>query len=212
MDPGTAEAHVLDVAEELFYSCGIQTVGMDDIRNASGVSLKRLYQLFPGKEQLVTAFLQRRDVRWRQRLADHVDTYSRPDERILAVFDWLYGWFSEPGYRGCAWINSFGELGATSSAVAEEARNHKAAFKRYLNGLADDAGLPSSFADHLLLLAEGAMVTAAITGSPQPAHQAKEAVQLLLSSAGTAEPTRISENVADALWSQKVPKAPTVQA
>jgi AcrR family transcriptional regulator len=180
MDHETAEARALDVAEELFYSRGIQAVGMDDIRTASGVSLKRLYQLFPAKEQLVTAFLQRRDIRWRQRLADHVDTYDTPDERILAVFDWLYGWFGEPGYRGCAWINSFGELGATSGAVAEEARNHKAAFKRYLDGLADDAGLPSSFADHLLLLAEGAMVTAAITGSPQPAHHAKDAVQLLL--------------------------------
>jgi AcrR family transcriptional regulator len=189
MDRETAEAHALDVAEQLFYSRGIQAVGMDDIRNASGVSLKRLYQLFPAKEQLVTAFLQRRDVRWRQLLVDHVDAYGTPDERILAVFDWLYGWFGEPGYRGCAWINSFGELGATSIAVAEEARNHKAAFKRYLDGLVDDAGLPSSFADHLLLLAEGAMVTAAITGSPQPAHHAKVAVQLLFSSA--RGPTRI---------------------
>ena len=189
MDRETAEVHALDVAEELFYSRGIQAVGMDDIRNASGVSLKRLYQLFPAKEQLVTAFLQRRDVRWRQLLVDHVDTYDTPDERILAVFDWLYGWFGEPGYRGCAWINSFGELGATSIAVAEEARNHKAAFKRYLDGLVHDAGLPSSFADHLLLLAEGAMVTAAITGSPQPAHHAKVAVQLLFSSA--RGPTRI---------------------
>jgi AcrR family transcriptional regulator len=191
MDRETAEAHALDAAEELFYSRGIQAVGMDDIRNASGVSLKRLYQLFPAKEQLVTAFLQRRDLRWRQRLADHVDTYGTPDERVLAVFDWLYGWFGEPGYRGCAWINSFGELGATSIAVAEQARNHKAAFKAYLDGLVDDAGLPSSFADHLLLLAEGAMVTAAITGSPQPAHHAKAAVQLLLNSARGTEPTRI---------------------
>src|SRR3979411_487832 len=100
MDRETAEVHALDVAEELFYSRGIQAGGMDDIRNASGVSLKRLYQLFPAKEQLVTAFLQRRDVRWRQLLVDHVDTYDTPDERILAVFDWLYGWFGEPGYRG----------------------------------------------------------------------------------------------------------------
>jgi hypothetical protein len=36
MDPGTAEAHVLDVAEELFYSRGLQTVGMDGIRNQPG--------------------------------------------------------------------------------------------------------------------------------------------------------------------------------
>src|SRR3981081_4833781 len=102
MDHETAEARALDVAEELFSSRGIQAVVMDDIRNASGVSLKRLYQLFPAKEQLVIAFLQRRDIRWRQRLADHVETYGTPDERVLAVFDWLDGWVGELGSPGCA--------------------------------------------------------------------------------------------------------------
>src|SRR5436305_7456476 len=129
MDVETAEKRVLDAAEELFYSRGIHAVGMDDIRDTSGVSLKRLYQLFPAKERLVTAFLQRRDIRWRQRLADQVSTQPTPEERILAVFDWLFDWFSEPTYRGCAWINSFGELGATSPGVVAETRKHKWAFK-----------------------------------------------------------------------------------
>jgi AcrR family transcriptional regulator len=183
MDLATAETRALDAAEELFYSVGIQAVGMDDIRTASGVSLKRLYQLFPAKERLVTAFLQRRDVRWRQRLADHVEaTANTPDDRLMAVFDWLYLWFSEPSYRGCAWVNSFGELGATSADIAHEARSHKQAFKRYLDGLVADAGRPAALADYLLLLAEGAMTTAAIAGSPEPAHQAKAAAQLLMQS------------------------------
>lgn len=33
-----AREQALDAAEELFYARGIQTVGMDDIRGASGVS------------------------------------------------------------------------------------------------------------------------------------------------------------------------------
>jgi AcrR family transcriptional regulator len=181
MDLETAETRVLDAAEELFYSRGIQVVGMDDIRAASGVSLKRLYRLFPAKERLITAFLQRRDVQWRRRLADHVDaTATTPDDRLLAVFDWLYLWFSEPGYRGCAWVNSYGELGATSADVGTEARRHKEAFKRYLGALVADTGRPAAVADYVLLLAEGAMTTAAISGSPEPAKQAKAAAQVLL--------------------------------
>jgi hypothetical protein len=31
-----------------------------------------------------------------------------PRQRIIAVFDWLQAWFSEPGFRGCAWINGYG--------------------------------------------------------------------------------------------------------
>lgn len=179
MDSETAKARVLDAAEELFYGRGVRDVGMDEIRSASGVSLKRLYRLFPAKEVLVEEYLRRRDGRWRESLARHVEA-APPADRVLAVFDWLAGWFDEPGFRGCAFVNSFGELGATSPPVAAAVRDHKEAFRGYLAGLADAAGRPPSLADHLLLLAEGAITTAAISGSAQPAHQAREAARLLL--------------------------------
>jgi AcrR family transcriptional regulator len=189
MDSAVAREQALDAAERLFYGRGIQSVGMDDIRGASGVSLKRLYQLFPAKEQLVVAYLERRDVRWRQRLADHVDGreghdghlgHEDPGRRILAVFDWLGLWFREPDFRGCAWINSYGELGATSERVAAQVRAHKRAFKDYLAGLVSDAGLPADLTEQVYLLAEGAMVTAAIERSAEPAGRAGLAARMLL--------------------------------
>ncbi|MCX5007896.1 TetR/AcrR family transcriptional regulator [Streptomyces sp. NBC_00638] len=178
-----AREQALDAAERLFYGRGIQTVGMDDIRGSSGVSLKRLYQLFPAKEQLVEAYLERRDIRWRERLAEHVDGQRDPERRILAVFDWLGLWFAEPDFRGCAWINSYGELGAASERVAAQVRAHKAAFRTYLAGLVSAAELPAALGDHLFLLTEGAMVTAGITRSAGPAAQARAAARLLLKSA-----------------------------
>jgi len=183
MDSAAAREQALDAAEELFYGRGIQSVGMDDIRGASGVSLKRLYALFPAKEQLVEAYLERRDVRWRARLAEFVEHREDPGGRILAVFEWLERWFGEDGFRGCAWINSYGELGATSERVTAQVRAHKRAFRDYLAGLVSDAGLPDALAGQLFLLAEGAMVTAGIDGSTEPARQAREAARLLLRAA-----------------------------
>jgi AcrR family transcriptional regulator len=180
MDLQTAEVRVLDAAEDLFYRRGVQSVGMDDIRDASGVSLKRLYQLFPNKEHLVTAYLQRRDTWWRSRLTEHVARLADPRDRPLAVFDWMHDWFHEPDYRGCAWINCFGELGAISGAVAEEARKHKEGFREFLRGLATDAGLPTELGDHLLLLAEGAIVTSALTGDLAAARKARAAAERLV--------------------------------
>ncbi|WP_409474698.1 TetR/AcrR family transcriptional regulator [Streptomyces sp. HC307] len=180
VDRETARERVLEAAEELFYSRGIQAVGMAAVRNASGVSLKRLYQLFPSKEALVLEFLQQRDSRWQRALADYVDAQPTPDERIAAVFDWLYKWFSEPDYRGCAFINSFGELGAVSPEVAEQARHHKKAFHDHLAGLVTASGRPAELADRLALLAEGAITTAAIFGTPEPARQARDAARLLM--------------------------------
>ena len=180
MDAQTAEGRALDAAEDLFYRRGVHAVGMDDIRDTSGVSLKRLYQLFPNKERLVTAFLRRRDVRWRGGRAEYDARADDPRERLLAVFDWLHTWFTDPDYRGCAWINCFGELGATSAAVAEEARTHKEGFRRILRELSAAAGHDDELAEQLLLLAEGAIVTAAITGSADPARQARTAAGKLI--------------------------------
>ncbi|WP_037671340.1 TetR/AcrR family transcriptional regulator [Streptomyces griseus] len=180
MDTTVARERALDAAEQLFYGRGVQSVGMDDVRGASGVSLKRLYQLFPAKEQLVEAYLERRDERWRGRLARSVERHEDPRRRVLAVFDRLEEWFGEDGFRGCAWINAYGELGATSERVAHQVRAHKQAFRDYLAGLVADAGLPATLTGSLFLLAEGAMVTAGVTGSTEPAAEAREAARTLI--------------------------------
>jgi AcrR family transcriptional regulator len=57
--PAPREA-ILAAADRLYYARGIQSVGMDELRTAAGVSLKRLYSEFPSKEALVLAVLQPR--------------------------------------------------------------------------------------------------------------------------------------------------------
>ncbi|MFE9724995.1 TetR/AcrR family transcriptional regulator [Streptomyces sp. NPDC005794] len=181
MDLAQARTAALEAAEDLFYARGIQAVGMDEIRATSGVPLKRLYALFPSKSALVRACLEARDARWRAQLAAYVDTRrGTPQDRVLAVFDWLHAWFSEPGFRGCAFINSFGELGAVDASVADIARLHKDAFRAYVTGLVVAAGRPEESALAYVLLAEGAIVTAAVSGTPEPAHQAGRAAAQLL--------------------------------
>ncbi|MFG2225068.1 TetR/AcrR family transcriptional regulator [Streptomyces sp. NPDC048644] len=171
---------LLDAAEALFYERGIQAVGMDRIRAASGLPLKRIYRLFATKEDLVVAVLQRRDQQWRGSLAAHVERVADPRERVLAVFDWLAEWFAEPGFRGCAWVNAHGEIGASSEPVLAEVRSHKRAFHDQIAGWAQAAGMPS--AEPVFLLAEGAIVAAGISGDTAPARHARATVETLLGS------------------------------
>jgi AcrR family transcriptional regulator len=180
MDHTTAEARLLEAADTLFYERGIQAVGMDAIRAASGVSLKRTYQLFPSKEHLVEAVLRRRDLAIRDALAAYTSARPTPTERVLAVFDYLHDWFGQPDYRGCAFINSFAELGGSSPSVVDIVRTHKRAFADHLAALVAEAGRPPALAAQLALLANGAMVTAAITGSVEPAREARAAASRLL--------------------------------
>ncbi|MEU6537674.1 TetR/AcrR family transcriptional regulator [Streptomyces sp. NPDC047000] len=169
---------LLDAAEALFYGRGVQAVGMDEVRVASGLPLKRIYRFFAAKEDLVVAVLRRRDLRWRGELAARVEQVQDPGERVLAVFDWLGEWFAQPGFRGCAWINAYGELGATSEAVLAEVRSHKRAFHDQVAAWVHATGVP--VAEPVFLLAEGAVVTAAINGDAAPAHHARTAVAALL--------------------------------
>jgi AcrR family transcriptional regulator len=167
-----AKKNVLTAAEALFYERGVQQVGMDQVRAAADVSLKRLYQLFPSKERLVEEYLLARDVRWMASVRHH----ALKAGNVLAVFDWLADWFAEPDFRGCAFVNSFGELGGTSEAVADIARRHKEAFRRLIRDLVGDDEL----GDQITLLAEGAITMAAIGGTVEPAHQARRAAETLL--------------------------------
>ncbi|MEN3263685.1 helix-turn-helix domain-containing protein, partial [Pseudonocardia sp.] len=86
---------VLDAAEALFHEPGVQSVGMDEIRSAAGVSLKRLYQLYSARDRLIEAVLCHRDRRWCAGLAEYADARPAGDERIPAVFDWRHHWFSD---------------------------------------------------------------------------------------------------------------------
>lgn len=102
---------------------------------------------------------------------------------VLAVFDWLAAWFSEPDFRGCAFLNAYGELGARGPVpVLDVVRRHKAQLRSLLAELVGPTR--ESLADQLLILVEGATVTAALDPGPAPAHRAREAAERLVRSGG----------------------------
>lgn len=173
---------VLDAADRLYYSRGIQAVGMDLLRTESGVALKRIYALFPSKEAIVEAVLDRRRQTW-NRLVDEAVAAGDTRERLLAIYDMLARWFEQDDFRGCVFINSFGELGATAPRIAELVRAHKAGFQYRLAELVAEAGGPPALAAQLAILAEGAQTTAAIAGTSEAALQARAAAEVLIDAA-----------------------------
>lgn len=186
VEPETA-ARIVETADTLFYTRGIQAVGMDEIRSTAGVSLKKLYAAFPGKEQLIAAVLAGRHDFWEQGIRAAVDAADGPRAQLLAVYDFLESWFGDETFRGCGFINAFGELGATSPAIAEIARAHKDSFQRFVAGITSqavpDAERAEELAAQLALLAEGAQTTAAIAGTTEAAVHARRAAAVLIDAA-----------------------------
>ncbi|WP_313896244.1 TetR/AcrR family transcriptional regulator [Streptomyces sp. YIM 98790] len=182
-DDATAHARVLEAADRLFYTRGIQAVGMDDLRAASGISLKRIYRLFAAKEAIVEEVLRRRHDAWEAGLSEALATTGDARQRLLAIYDFLARWFDEDGFRGCVFINSFGELSGTAPRIAEIVRAHKADFQRTVAQLVAEAGGPPALAPQLAILAEGAQTTAAISGTATAADQARAAAETLIDAA-----------------------------
>ncbi|WP_322920892.1 TetR/AcrR family transcriptional regulator [Nocardioides renjunii] len=174
---------VVDAADRLFYGRGITSVGMDAVRDGSGVSLKAIYKEFPSKEDLVLAVLGRRHQMWTTGVEGAVERIDDPRERLLAMYDHLADWFGDSDFRGCGFINAFGELGGASPRIADAVREHKRSFQAYVDRLVADAGAPAALGPQLAILAEGAQTTAAISGVPDAAGVARAAARTLIDAA-----------------------------
>lgn len=181
MTESEAREKILAAAEDLYYRRGYAAVGMDELRTAAGVSLRRLYALFPSKTDIIAAVLRRKHDEWGSGLAAAVRAAGdEPRARLLAVYGHLEEWFCADDFRGCAFINAFGELGGTHPDVAQIVREHKASFQEQMATLATDVGAQPALASQLSILAEGAQTTAAISGDPQVAVQARKAAETLI--------------------------------
>jgi len=171
---GEASIAALAVADELFYNQGIATVTMAQIRDGSGVSLRRLYSLFPSKSDLVSAWLEHRHERWLTAFAEKIEQGREVGlTPVDAVFSALEDWMVDTDFRGCGFINTHGEVSQLTEEHLSLIRRHKVGVASYL-----DSVVPEGRA--LAVLLDGAIVQAAIFRSVEPIHVACHAATALV--------------------------------
>jgi AcrR family transcriptional regulator len=170
---------ILETADKLFYSRGIRAVGVDTIAAEIGISKRTLYNHFPSKDELISAYLAGRFVQ-----APPSD--RPPAEQILGTFDRLERGFASKGFRGCPFVNAVAELGAENQSVKRIAIAFKESRRLWFCdllmqlGVADAEGL----ATQLALLVDGSIAQDLVRNDPSVARAAKEAAKVLLKNAG----------------------------
>jgi AcrR family transcriptional regulator len=186
LDDDTARAAVLRSADEIFYARGVAGVGMADIRDDSGVSLRRLYTLYPSKRELVAAWLTARHTTWMEWFGAAVERRrAAGEESLLAAFGAIAEWAESPGYRGCAFVNSAAEAAEIDETHRRIIAAHKEDLLTYLTSLAAAGGYPhpERLGRMIGVLLDGAMVEAAIFSSREPIVAARDAAAVLLEAA-----------------------------
>jgi AcrR family transcriptional regulator len=179
--PGARE-RILDGSYELFSRRGVRDVGIDEVIEAAGVAKATLYRHFSSKDELVLAFLERREQLWTREFVE-AGADSRgatPEERLLAIFDVFDEWFRREDFEACSFINVLLEMGAGHPAGGASMR-HLENIRAIVSRLAREAGLrdPVSFAHSWHILMKGSIV-AAQEGDVEAARRAQSMGRLLI--------------------------------
>jgi AcrR family transcriptional regulator len=180
-----ARERVLEAAYELFSRQGVRAVGVDTIIERAGVAKMSFYRHFPSKDDLVLAFLARREERWtRAWLEGEVRSrVASPEDRLLAIFDVFDAWFRRDDFEGCSFINTLLEVSEPGHPVREASVAHLSAIRTFIAELCEGAGIadPDGFARKWHILMKGSIVAAG-EGDSQAARRAREVGSLLLAS------------------------------
>ena len=181
-----ARERLLTAAYELFSREGVQAVGVDSIIERSGVARQTMYRHFRSKQDLVLAFLERREavwtVGWLQ--AESARRASDPGQRLLAIFDVFDEWFRRPDFEGCSFINVLLEYPDPDHPLHQACADYLASIRGFLEALAREAGVrnPEGFARQWHILMKGSIVAAG-EGDHDAALRAQAVGRLLLDSA-----------------------------
>lgn len=167
----------------VFYRDGFHATGMDTLVSETGISKTTMFKHFRTKDDLILAVLRHRDETFRNWLFRKLDeTGLPPRERLLALFDVLKEWFSEPGFRGCMFIKASAEFQDPEHPAYVQSAEHKRLLLTALTRMCREAEVqnPAQLARQLLILKEGAIVAAHMGFDPDPAGAAKTAAEGLV--------------------------------
>lgn len=179
---------ILDTATRMFYRQGIPATGIDSVVAAAGVAKMSLYRHFGSKEKLIVECLERLDLRYHEWFVTEVTNRGGDAvDKLLSVFDVLDEWFHSSHFRGCAFINATVELADARHPARRPVMRHKQRDREYVQALATAAGVsdPATLSRQIMLLVEGAIVTALVQDDLSAAVNAKEAARALVTAALT---------------------------
>lgn len=171
-----ARQRLLAAAEDLFYTRGITSTGVDAVIEHAGVATGSLYKNFGGKDALVAAYLQERDDRWRARWEACIAECTDPVDRVLALFTAMERWDQAvPADRGCAHVAAAVQLPDDDHPGARVAADHKQHLADRLHELCSDTGAtdPAEIAQDVLLIYEGMHTMITMHLDPDPISRAR---------------------------------------
>ncbi|MDT5167453.1 MAG: hypothetical protein QOD02_768 [Mycobacterium sp.] len=184
IDAALARQRLLDAADELFYREGVHRVPIDRVIEKAGVPADTLLEAFGSADELIRTYLRARHTRLQDAVTRALPRYRTPRDRLLGVFEIQGQSFVEPGYRGCALVTASAEAlpGEVVMEVATEYRD-------WVNNLFLDLAFaaevlhPEELAEQLVVLFDGAAVSAWMDSRPSTVNTSRAIAEALIDAA-----------------------------
>lgn len=177
-----ARERILLTAHELFYRDGIRATGIDKVIAESHVSKVTFYRHFPSKNDLIRAFLEYRHQRWIAWFSDALQRHGgHSGGGLLSLVATLEEWFTNPVYRGCAFINTAAELSDTLPDVLDICRRHKQDMVLIIAELLPNSASQLELANAAAVAVDGAIVRAQLERGQTDTRTALQSLTVILS-------------------------------
>jgi AcrR family transcriptional regulator len=182
-DPKPRE-RILTAATRLFYEEGILATGVDRVVAEAEVAPMTVYRQFGGKDQLVTATLERWSDQWLGWLrAEAKRGGDDPAARLDSLWDALEKWFAAEGFRGSYVANAAVELRSKPTHPAHQTiAAHRAALRDLIREVAAPSAPDATLALHILI--DGAIAAAVVDRQPGAATSARAMATAALNDPG----------------------------
>lgn len=175
---------ILQTASNLFAQYGYHTVGVDRIIAESGVAKKTMYSHFSSKELLIEEVLHSRMLSVHEAIESAIKRHASPTDKLKAIFEWHHAWFQVPEFRGCMFMHAAAEFGDQGSRIHRIVEMQKAQLTDQMKSILQEAGYRSAtstkLAKALIMLLDGAIVSAEVSKNHRAAREAWSIAQALL--------------------------------
>lgn len=176
---------IIDAAAKLFHAEGIRAVSVDAVAEKAGLTKRTLYYHFRSKDDLVAAYLDKRDQpnlallqRWFEEAEGDVG------DRVRAIFAQLAKSARRPSWKGCGFLRTSVELvNLPGHPAMTIGRAHKKRVEDWLASVFYDAGIADraqELARGVILLLDGAFAVVLLHRDPSYMDSAGAAAERLI--------------------------------
>lgn len=177
-----ARSRLLATATRIFYAEGLHSVGIDRIVAEAKVTRATLYRHFPGKEDLVVAYLQGVSEMERDGIGEILADNPPAVDALRAIAGLIAEGIQSAHFRGCAFLNAAAEYPDPGHPVHQAVLAHREWFLHTITDLLARLSEtpPEPAGRHFVLLRDGAMASGCLTDSAEVGETFLQGVEGIL--------------------------------